>query len=64
MKAKLGKKYWTYSKKGTKNSDIPVKILKRSVDIYIKEITFIINDCIKNGMFPDDLKLANVSTNN
>ena len=35
-------------KKATKNGDIPAKILKKSVDIYIKEITSIINDCIKN----------------
>ena len=49
------------SKKATKNGDIPAKILKESVDIYIKEIAFIINDCIENGIFPDDLKLADVS---
>ena len=49
------------SKKATKNGDIPAKILKKSVDIYIKEITFIINDCIENGIFPDNLKLVNVS---
>ena len=49
------------SQKATKNGGIPVKILKKSVDIYIKEITFIINDCIENGIFPDNLKLANVS---
>ena len=49
------------SKKATKNGDIPAKILKKSVDIYIKEITFTINDCIENGIFPDDLKLADVS---
>ena len=50
------------SKKVTKNSDIPAKILKKSVDIYITVITFIINDCIENGIFPDDLKLADVSS--
>ena len=48
------------SKKATKNGDIPAKILKKSVDIYIKEITFIINDCNESGIFPDDLKLAGV----
>ena len=37
------------------------KILKKSVDIYIKEIKFIINDCIEKRIFPDDLKLADVS---
>ena len=45
-------------KKATKNDNIPAK---KSVDIYIKEITFIINDCIENGIFPDVLKLADVS---
>ena len=49
------------TKKATKNGDIPPKILKKSVDIYIKEITFIINDCLEKGIFPDDLKLADVS---
>ena len=49
------------SKKATKYGDIPAKILKKSVDIYIKEITFIINDCLEKGIFPDDLKLADVS---
>ena len=27
----------------------------------MKEIAFIINDCIENGILPDDLKLADVS---
>ena len=43
------------------NIDIPAKILKKSLDIYIKGITFIINDCIENGIFLDDLKLPDVS---
>ena len=49
------------TKKATKNGDIPAKILKKSVEIYTKEITFIINDCLEKGIFPDDLKLADVS---
>ena len=49
------------TKKATKNGDIPAKILKKSVNIYIKEITFIINDCLEKGILPDDLKLADVS---
>ena len=49
------------TKKATKNGDIPAKILKKSVDIYIKEIAFIISDCNEKGIFPDDLKLAHVS---
>ena len=50
------------SKKAIKNGDVPAKIRKKSVDNYIKEITFIINDCIENRILPDDLKLADVST--
>ena len=50
-----------FPKKATKNDDIPAKILKKSADIYIKEIKFTINDCSENGIFPDDLKLADVS---
>ena len=49
------------TKKATKTGDIPVKILKKIVDIHIKGITFIINDCIENGIFPNDLKSADVS---
>ena len=48
-------------KKVTKNGDISAKVLKKSVNIYIKEIRFVINNCIENGIFYDDLKLANVS---
>ena len=49
------------TKKATKNGDIPAKILKKSVEIYIKEITFIINDSLEKAIFPDNLKLADVS---
>ena len=49
------------TKNATKNGDIPAKILKKSINIYIKEITFIINYCLEKGIFPDDLKLADVS---
>ena len=49
------------SKKATKNGDIPAKILKKGVNIHIKEITFIINDCTENGIFPVDIELSDVS---
>ena len=49
-------------RKATKNGNIPAKILKKNVDIHKKEITFIIHDYIENGIFPDNLKLADVST--
>ena len=34
---------------------------EKNVDVYIKERPFIINDCIENGVFAEDLKLADVS---
>ena len=49
------------SKKETKNGVIPGKVLKKSVNIYINEIRFVINNCIENWIFSDSLKLANVS---
>ena len=51
-----------FFKNATRNRDNPAKVLKKSVDIYIKETTFIIIDCIEKGIFPDDLKLADAST--
>ena len=49
-----------HSKKATKNGDIPTRVLKKSVDTYIKEMTYIINDFTENGVFPDGLTLADV----
>ena len=40
---------------------LSAKSLTKSVDIHIKEIPFIINDCIEKGIFSDDIKLADVS---
>ena len=36
------------SKKETKNGVISGKVLKKSVNIYINEIRFVINNCIEN----------------
>ena len=49
------------SKKATRKGDIPAKILKDSLSVYAKELTTIINNCLKDGMFPNELKLADVS---
>ena len=46
------------TKMATKIGDIPAKILKKRGDIYIKVITFIINDCVEKVIFLDYLKLA------
>ena len=49
------------SKKATRKGDIPAKILKDSLSMYTKELTTIINNCLKDGLFPNELKLADVS---
>ena len=49
------------SKRVTKKGDIRAKILKDSLSVYTKELTTIINNCLKDGLFPNELKLADVS---
>ena len=48
-------------KKATRKGNIPAKILKDSLSEYIKELTTIIDNCLKDGLFPNELKLTNVS---
>ena len=50
-----------YSKKGTRKGDIPAKILKDRLSVCTKELTTIINNCLNDGLFPNELKLADVS---
>ena len=44
------------SKKAFRKVDIPAKRIKSS--IYVSELTLLINNCLKKGIFPDDFKLA------
>ena len=48
------------TKKSALSSCIPVSMLINSIDTYLPILTDIINDSIKNGVFPDELKLAEV----
>ena len=48
------------SKKATRKGDIPVKILKNSVNAYLSDLTILINNCLMKGAFPDDHKLADI----
>ena len=50
------------STKATRKGNIPAKILKDSLSVYTKEQTTIINNCLKDGLFPNELKLADIST--
>ena len=49
------------SKKVTRKVNIPANILKDSLSVYTKELTTMINNCLKDGLFPNELKLADVS---
>ena len=40
------------SKKATGKGDIPAKILKNSINVYLSELTILINNCLKKGVFP------------
>ena len=48
------------TKKATRTGDIPVSILKVSIDTYLPQLTRIINVSFDSGTFPDELKLAEV----
>ena len=41
--------------------DIPAKTFKGSLSLYTKELTTIINNCLKDILFLNELKLADVS---
>lgn len=42
------------SKKATRIVDIFTKRLKADINIYLKDITALINDCLEKDVFPDD----------
>ena len=48
------------SKKAIRKGDIPAKILKNSINAYLSKLTILVNNCLKKGVFPDDLKLADI----
>ena len=49
------------SKKATRKGDNPTQIPKNSINAYLSELTILINNCLKKGVFPDDLKLADIT---
>ena len=50
------------SKKSTRKGNILAKVLKDNINVNSKELTAIIKSCLEKGLFPDDLKIADVST--
>ena len=49
-------------KKATTFKNIPAKVLKSSSEICSESLQLIFNDCVQNGLFPDLLKLADVTS--
>ena len=49
------------SKKATRKGDIPAKILKNSINAYLSELTILINNCFKEGVFPDDIIFVDIA---
>ena len=49
-------------KKATTVKNIPAKVLKNSSEICSESLQLIVTDCVQNGLFPDLLKLADVTT--
>ena len=50
------------SNKASPVEDIPIKILKDSINIYSEKFTNIFNECLINGKIADTLKRADVTT--
>ena len=48
-------------RKATTFKNIPAKLLKSSSEICSESMQLIFNDCVQNGLFPDLLKLADVT---
>ena len=44
--------------KATPVGDIPAEMLKSTIDVHVSLLTKIINLCIRNGCFPDEMKAA------
>ena len=41
--------------------DIPKKILRAVINAYLKDITILTFDCLEKDVFPDELKLTDIS---
>ena len=48
-------------KKSIRKDNIPTKALTDSINVYSKELATIINSCLEKGVFPNELKIADVS---
>lgn len=52
------------SKKSTRESDVPAKVIKDGINVYSKELatlTLTLNSCLEKELFPGELKIADAS---
>ena len=52
------------SKKSTRESDVPAKVIKVGINVYSKELatlTLTLNSCLEKELFPGKLKIADAS---
>ena len=47
--------------KASVSSDVPVSIMKETIDAYCPKLTQTMNDCLKNNIFPDILENAEIT---
>jgi hypothetical protein len=47
--------------KNGKSSDIPIHVIKRSSNMISPLLSVLYNECMKDGIFPDDLKVGRIS---
>ena len=47
--------------KATVFKDIPMRNIKKTAHVYSYRLIIIFNNCIRNGMFPDILKYADIT---
>ena len=40
---------------------IPANVLKANIEICLKDLATLVNDCLEKAIFPDELKFADVS---
>ena len=47
--------------KSCQNNDMPTKIIREHSDIFTEVLLPYVNNCLNNGIFPPNLKFADVS---
>ena len=49
-------------KQAARKGDIPPRILKNNINTYLSKLTLLVNNCLKKGVFSNDLKPADITS--